>query len=180
MVDICVYRARIGIFGQKVKISNTKSKDMFVHKGRDKNDCNSLIIWVIILSIYSMFRVDTVFQNSINRNSHIVNGNLKNSSRKLLHWNKGPSFLQYKIDHVKYILDKQKPHIFSLSEANYIRSRNNHDIKIDGYNYEWTDQKCNYDISRQVVLVDDRLNYVRRFDLKSTHDCTIWIHTSTN
>ena len=105
----------------------------------------------------------------------MVNGNLKSSSLKLLHWNMGPSFLQNKIDHVKYILDTHKPHIFSLSEANYIISRNNHDLKVEGYNYEWTDQKCNYDISRQVVLIDNRLNYICRNDLESTHDCTIWI-----
>ena len=70
-------------------------------------------------------RVDAVIQNSLNKNTHTVNGNLKNSSLKLLHWNKGPSYLHNKIDHVKYIMDEHKPHIFSLSEANFIISRNN-------------------------------------------------------
>ena len=167
MVDICIYRARIGIFCQKIKRLDIKSKDTMGNKGRDKKNLNILLIWVIILSIYSTFRVDAVFQSSLNKNAHTLNGNLKNSSLKLLHWNKGPSFLHNKIDHVKYILDEQRPHIFSLSEANYIISRNNHDIKIGGYNYEWTDQKCNYDISRQVVLIDERLNYSCRYDLES-------------
>ena len=64
---------------------------------------------------------------------------------------------------------------FSLSKANYIISRNNHDLKVEVYNYEWTDQKCNYDISRQVILIDYRLNYICRNDLESIRDCTIWI-----
>ena len=94
-------------------------------------------------------RVDAVIQNSLDKNTHIVNGKLKNSSLKLLHWNKGPSFLHKKIDHVKNILDIHKPHIFSLSEANYnklgartlgARSRGSKNVT---YRQQTTDKKVN-------------------------------------
>ena len=160
MVDICVYRARIGIFCHKVRKVNTMSKEMFFRKGSHKYKFKSLFIWVVLLSIYSTVRVDAVSQNSFNKNSHIANGNIKKSSLKLLHWNKGPSFFHNKIDHIKYILEEQKPHIFSVSEANYLISRNNHDIRIGGYNYEWTDQKCNYDISRQILIIHTSIEYI--------------------
>ena len=45
------------------------------------------------------------------------NGNIKAPSLRTLHWNKGCSNFNNKIDDIKTIIDKFRPHIFSL--ANY-------------------------------------------------------------
>ena len=46
---------------------------------------------------------------------------------------------------------------------------------LEDYNIEFTDQKMNYKVSRQILLIDKRLMYERRYDLESKHDCMIWI-----
>ena len=38
-----------------------------------------------------------------------------------------------------------------------------------------TDQYNNCNISRQILLIDVRLNYIRRNDIESKNDCCIWV-----
>ena len=38
-----------------------------------------------------------------------------------------------------------------------------------------TDQKANLNVSRQVILIDKRLNFTRCHDLEDYADCCIWI-----
>ena len=109
-----------------------------------------------------------------NKMAHIVEGN-KVSTKKVLnimHWNKGPSFLQNKVNDINYKLDKYRPHIFSLSEANFIINRDNEDLNfLHEYNYEIVNGVDNVKMSRQMVLINKQLNYVRRVDLESKNNC---------
>ena len=60
-------------------------------------------------------------------------GNKQKSGLKLSHWNKGPAFLENRIDEIETIISKFSPHIFGISESNF---KNNHDVenvKIDDY-----------------------------------------------
>ena len=136
----------------------------------------SLLLLTVFLSIYSSFNCDLVSQRGNNKKSHITHGNKKGfNSIKITHWNKGLSFFHNKVDHTKYLIGNHKPNIFSISEVNYIIDRENIDARFDSYNIEYTDQKCNYNISRQILLIDSRLEYKRRDDLKNKNDCCIWI-----
>ena len=46
---------------------------------------------------------------------------------KILHWNKGPSFLQNKHDDIATIIGGHRPHVLGLSEANL---KNDHNIAL--------------------------------------------------
>merc|ERR1711867_422374 len=50
-----------------------------------------------------------------NKMQHIINGNYH---LNILHWNKGNTLFTNKITHIDQIMDKYKPHIISLCEAN--------------------------------------------------------------
>ena len=72
-----------------------------------------LFLMIILLNLIGVY-----IQSNNNKLSHMTNGN-KSEAIKVLHWNKGPSLFKNKIDHLGLIIDKYKPNIISLSEANY-------------------------------------------------------------
>ena len=49
---------------------------------------------------------------------------------------------------LKIILDIFKPHLVSLSEANFMTNSDDTDIGLGGYNIELTDQNQGYNTSR--------------------------------
>merc|ERR1711867_287400 len=57
-----------------------------------------------------------------NKMQHIINGNYH---LNILHWNKGNTLFTNKITHIDQIMDKYKPHIISLCEANILKMVNN-------------------------------------------------------
>ena len=68
-----------------------------------------------------------------NCNMRRINGNIKAPSLRIIHWNKGSSKFSNKIDDIKLVIDKFRPHIFSIVEANYdLIDR----LMIEGYNIE--------------------------------------------
>ena len=48
-----------------------------------------------------------------------INSNIKSPSLRFIHWNKGNSLFYNIINDFQLVIDKYKPHIISLSEANY-------------------------------------------------------------
>ena len=68
---------------------------------------------------------------------------------------------QNKVDQLKVLIDKYKPHVLFLSEANYSIDSIWETYGLDEYNIEVTDQKMNYKMSRQILLIDKRLIYTR-------------------
>ena len=64
---------------------------------------------------------------------HSLNGNTRLNNIKIMHWNKGDSLFTNKLDDLYYSIDKNRPHIISLAEANYY---NINDIAIKDYNIE--------------------------------------------
>ena len=48
----------------------------------------------------------------------MINGNGREKGIKILHWNKGPSYLQNKVTQLETIIESHRPHILGLSEAN--------------------------------------------------------------
>ena len=49
---------------------------------------------------------------------HSLNGNTRLNNIKIMHWNKGNSLFTNKLD-LYYLIDKNRPHIISLSEATF-------------------------------------------------------------
>ena len=73
----------------------------------------------------------------------------------------GNSLFNDNLDDIRYVLDKYKPHIMSISEANY---DNNDRIQIPDYNIETNDLGVGHDISRQILLVHNTIEYTWTYD----------------
>ena len=129
------------------------------------------------LIVVLLSSIGVVLQNNNNKTNHMKYGN-KSDSIRVLQWNKGPSLFKNKTDHLKIIIDKYKPNLISLSEANYDIAANDSNHQFLHYNVEFTDQKVGLNLSRQVVLIDKRLNYTRVENLEGKLDCTIWVKIS--
>ena len=133
------------------------------------------MIQILLIAINTCI-YDLYHKSLNNKLNHSKYGNIGNKNNiKLLHLNKGPSLFHNKLDHIRIILDEHKPHIASFSEANYKIDNEFHTLGLEGYNIEYTDQKMNYNIARQILLIDTRLKYSRRLDLEGKHNCFIWI-----
>ena len=133
------------------------------------------LLWLMII-MCSTF--DQISSSNNNKKCHILNGNIGKSKNtlKILHWNKGPAYLQNKCNDMNYVLDRYNPDIFSVSEANMVIHRDNGDIGyLCNYNFEITDQMANVELSRQILIINKQIIYKRRKDLESKFDCCIWI-----
>merc|ERR1712240_978051 len=78
--------------------------------------------------------------------------------------------------HIDQILDKFKPHIISLCEANIERMVNNtlNDTYKD-YKIEYTKMSNRTNNSRNAILIKNDLVYDRRHDLEDDITSTVWI-----
>ena len=57
-----------------------------------------------------------------------------------------------------------------------VLNRDNGDIGyLCNYNFEYTDQLVNMEISRQILIINKQIIYKHRKDLESKFDCCIWI-----
>ena len=86
----------------------------------------------------------------INSNARTINGNRKERGIKILHWNKGPSYLENKYDEVEAIIENHKPHVLGLSESNL---RADHDLT----NVQYKD----YDLHTALSLHNHQLKVSR-------------------
>ena len=176
------YRIQVGNFNNRnvnfnMQKYNGLNNDVSMKK-QNFNFNNIFYIFIIYLAIYNTASYDQSIKSSNNKNAHVTNGNktINNKSLNFLHFNKGPSYFHNKINDIHEIIDKYKPNIFSISEANYVIDRDNTDCGLfDSYNIETTDQLCKFNISRQLLLIDARLQYTRRYDLESKFECCIWV-----
>ena len=104
-------------------------------------------------------------------------GNKQKSGLKLSHWNKGPAFLENRIDELETIISKFSPHIFGISESNF---KNNHDaenVKIDDYEvfFAKTLNNPNINCSRIAVYVHNDFRTKLRLDLMDDEFSSVWM-----
>ena len=82
---------------------------------------------------------------------------------KIISWNKGSKFFVNKINDIKEMLDKFKPHVLSMSEA-HIKSIDLKDINIDNYNLEYDNLMENNIMSRSCMLIHKDVKYERLYE----------------
>ena len=164
------YRSKIGLF-----TSNYTSKS----KPPKTNTPLKIKITytTLFLTIFTLMPLypNTSYPTHKNNNKlqHILNGN---SYLSLVHWNKGKSLFHNKLNDIDMVLDKFKPHIISLCEANIDKIINNtHNNKYHDYSIEHTKMADKTNISRNVILIKDGLVYKRRSDLEDDETSTVWI-----
>ena len=107
----------------------------------------------------------------------ITYGNRRDRGLKVLHWNKGPSFLHSKHTEIETIIESHKPHIFGLSEANLWK---NHDPSLSQHpDYQLhtcsTAENPDLGVSRVVVYTHNSVVVKRRADLENNTISSIWL-----
>ena len=107
----------------------------------------------------------------------MVNGNrgARGPEIKLIHWNKGPSFLRKKTEEIETIIANHHPHVLGLSEANL---RSEHDlVQLPDYDLHLCPTSSNptLSISRVVVYTHKSLVVKRRADLEDDRIAAIWL-----
>ena len=117
----------------------------------------------------------------IKRNSLIksINGNRgqRGHGIKILHWNKGPSYLQNKQQEIETIIAGHQPHILGLSEANLWADHDQHLVQHADYNIHTclTLNNPELSVSRVVVYTHQSLVVTRRHDLEDPTISSIWL-----
>ena len=140
------------------------------------------------LELYYLFIIDNlgyrVYSKNIsnNKKAKCYNGNINNNKiLKYMQFNKSNSHFQNYITKLNQILDKDKPDILALSEANIYTSEHlDYLNKIDGYKIETNLMSKYIGFSRNAILIKNDINYTRRLDLEHPIICTIWIQIKNN
>ena len=96
---------------------------------------------------------------------------------KLIHLNKGPSYLANKHQEIEIIVANNKPHILGLSEANLKCDHNQGLVQHQDYDLHTCDTISNPElgISRIVVYSQKSLVVKRRRDLEDSTISAIWL-----
>ena len=109
----------------------------------------------------------------------MINGNrgARGTGMKLIHWNKGPSFLRNKNEEIEALIANHHPHVLGLSEANL---RSDHDLDlVQQPDYDLhlcpTSNNPALSISRVVVYTHKSLVVKRRTDLEDERISAIWL-----
>ena len=134
----------------------------------------TILLFIIILfnsQINNNFNLFLATNN--NKLSHTNNGNIsKLGSLKILHFNKGNSKFENKIDDILYVIGKHKPDIFSIQEANY--DITNH-CNIPGYNIEYNTLTKNHNVARTIIIIKEGINYKRCNIYEIEYISSIWL-----
>ena len=111
--------------------------------------------------------------------ARMVNGNRSQRGHgiKLLHWNKGPSFLINKHQEVETLVADHRPHVLGLSEANLKREHDQSIVQHQDYDLHTCDTISNpqLGVSRIVVYTHKSLVVKRRKDLEDNTISAIWL-----
>ena len=111
-----------------------------------------------------------------NKLMKIYNGNISSiKSLKIMQYNKGSSDYSKK-EHIlnKHITDKHID-IACISEANISESYLANNDVLSGYICESKPMSDRIDMSRNIILINENIPYIRRRDLENEYIATIWI-----
>ena len=225
MIDIAMYRNRIGCFRQKFK-KNCAFKNIHHQKYEERKVSNKNTLKTI-QSIFKLLLIIcfivcgpnpscTAILNTFTQdNSNICNnqpteilqtiasigftdlvtpcekfqledknflarytyGNKKQHGIKIVHWNKGSSYLENKKHEIEPIIQKYHPHIFGLSEANLFNHHDISKVQFPEYNLHTCPTLSNpqLKVSRVVVYIHTSLVVKPRPDLMNNKISAIWL-----
>ena len=104
-------------------------------------------------------------------------GNKREHGIKIVHWNKGPSLLENKRNDIEALVQKHRPHILGLSEANLFRNHDLSNVQLPEYTLHTCPTLDNpgLNVSRVVVYTHNSLVVKLRPDLMNDNVSTIWL-----
>ena len=114
-----------------------------------------------------------------NKMMKIINGNRTGRGRgiKLVAYNKGNSFLQNYLEETESLVEKYRPDLLCLTEANLKKDIDKNLVSIKDYNLHTapTMNNVNLNISRVVVYTNKNIIAKRRPDLENEEVSAIWL-----
>ena len=183
MISLQAYRISVGSF--QCKLNNFKPKNLTYVKNRGNRGKNSylvggklgfslkIILLLFLLGVNTNNTYNKICQESNNKNNHISNGNIsKKGTISLFTWNKGNSTFKNKRDDILVTLERYKPDIFAIQEANF-------DIINDrgflNYSIEANTLCRGHTTDRTILLIKNGIAYKRRNDLENDYISSVWI-----
>ena len=174
MISTQAYRISIGTFN--LKFSHFLAKNSTYYNGRgeyNKNRTKSrsfclnpklfLIFFLLGVNINNTY--SRVIQVSNNRTNHILNGNItKKGNLIFFTWNKGNSSFKTKRDDILITLERYKPDVFAIHEANFHIFQ---DKGFENYSIECNTLTKGHNIARTILLIKKGLAYKRRSELEN-------------
>ncbi len=141
---------------------------------------NRVNIFCIVITLKQIENnYNKIKQASNNKINHTINGNKnKNTKLNLLLTNKGNANFENKINETQITISSHKPDIMCISEANLKASTTNIGTYFPDYNIELNKMSNNINISRNILLINNKISYKRRLDLEDEITCTIWIQVN--
>ena len=113
-----------------------------------------LLFFLLGVNINNTF--SKVCQVSNNRINHTINGNIsKKGTLTLFTWNKGNSTFKNKRDDILVTIERYRPDIFAIHEANFDL---NNDRGFENYTIEANTLCRGYQISRTILLIKKGLH----------------------
>ena len=201
-INLAQYRAHVGTFNQKYKLSTKKSTKYPTNEVFMKNN---KILYILLLSYclssfcsfeyqrgkyrgktnnmkisYNIFRKESNIFLS-NKYSMVTNfqarytyGNKSSSGLRIFHWNKSSSQLQNKIIEIRNIISVHKPHILGISEASLGINDNIDLVSINDYSM-YLSHPSRSGMIRLVVYVHKDIVVKLRSDMMSPEFCSVWL-----
>ena len=130
MIAIQAYRVSVGIFHSK--LFNFKPKCSTYGTNREnranynyRQGCKlglgiKIILLLLVFGVNLNNNYSKVCKESCNKINHILNGNIsKKGNLSLYTWNKGNSCFKNRRNDILVTLEKYKPDVFTIHEANF-------------------------------------------------------------
>ena len=142
---------------------------------------NAAILPKLLVNIHAMCLPTLIFafKRVVDHNfeARYKFGNKKVAGIRLLHWNKGSSYLENKMNEIATIIDKYKPHVFGISEANFLHDHHSSNVEIPEYKIHFcpTLQNPSLKASRIIVYTHESLIVKPRHDLMDENVSAIWM-----
>ena len=172
--SIETYRLRIGIHNIKIS-SKANYKQTKTNPNIKKVTTYKQAILIMILLTLTTINPNTTHKTrkQQNKEQHTKNGN---HTIKIMQWNKGKANFTNKTNDLDSILQRHKPNLISMCEANINRNINTIiNNKYKDYNIEHTKMSINTNQSRNIMMIKEDIIYKRRTDLEDETTSTIWI-----
>ena len=159
MIDINIYRLRIGVFQMPCAKRSKFSIDDSKYKIHSYKLGLSLFQWLLLLLVFYTSLCESehlserkvslrcrlsqkltnkiytlsAMKTDVNFYARYTYGNRKNRGVKLCHWNAGNAFLKNKMYSIENVVDRFSPHILGISEANLLKCHDKDEVQIPNY-----------------------------------------------
>ena len=194
MIEANLYRSRIGIFQQYVKIRTFRVKSARKANFSKSVKISAVMIIIFIISILTLSSLPlqgtragsceenefeiTCFQSlgkkqTCNFMARYLHGNIM---RGVINMHINIRSLSNKMEEVKNLVKQEKPHILGISEAE-LKNRNisTNSLKLPGYDLILPKSWSKFGTARVVVYIKKSLEYEQLPDLEQDDLQTIWL-----